>query len=157
MKELISNLISKFYDDYYDSSPTMKIVLMASVAAAFVMLIVISFRACTSSPTQSQQRLRISALTETDENGDKWTLEPLSGQLSSAFKNSDKKPGPPLLVKADIRIKRRQASIGLIVEGQAGEKYVGGAKKNGNWQPAPKLKILDETGKQLDADQFKYG
>ena len=93
----------------------------------------------------------------TDENGDKWVLDLAKGQSLSTIKGSDRKPGPPLLIKTDVRIGRQDVSIGLVVEGQAGEKYAGGAKKNRRWRPPPRFKIVDEAGKTLTNGAFKYG
>jgi hypothetical protein len=99
----------------------------------------------------------LSSLSMADENGDKWVLDPAKGQSFSSVKGSDKEPGPPLLIKTDVRVSRGTASIGLIVEGQAGEKYTGGARKNGRLQPPPRLTIVDEAGKTLATGAFKYG
>jgi hypothetical protein len=102
-------------------------------------------------------RFGLASISMADENGDKWVLEPAKGQSFSVIKASDKEPGPPLLIKTDVRIRRGTASIGLVVEGQAGEKYVGGARKNGRLQPPPRLTIVDESGKTLTSGVFKYG
>ena len=109
------------------------------------------------SSSPSRDKLGFSALSVIDENGDKWTLDLAKGQLVSSIKGSDNKPGPPLLIKTDVQIKTQEVSIGLIVEGQAGEKYAGGTKKNGRWLPPPSFKIVDEAGKTLASGVFKYG
>ncbi|MHC4117956.1 MAG: hypothetical protein ACYSWO_10660 [Planctomycetota bacterium] len=107
--------------------------------------------------SSSSLRFGLASLSMADANGDKWVLEPAKGQSFSRIKGSDKEPGPPLLIKTDVRIRRSIASIGLVVEGQAGEKYVGGARKNGRLQPPPRLAIVDEAGKTLASGAFKYG
>ena len=157
MKEIISAIISKFSDDYRDSSPKTKIVLIASVAAALVLVIGVSFRSCRVSSTSYQRQLGLSSLSVTDKNGDKWVLELAKGQALSGLKSSRAKPGPPLVVKTDVQTGGREVSIGLVVEGQAGEKYVGGVKKNEQLQPPPRFKIVDKAGKVLTTGLFKYG
>lgn len=157
MKKIISAIISKFSDDYYNSSRKMKIVLIASVAIASAVVVGMLFRSCSSSLTSTHRRLALAALSATDENGDKWTLDLLKGQPPSRFRSGTAKPGPPLLVKTDVRTRGRNVSIGLVVEGQAGEKYVGGAKKNAEQMPPPKFKIVDEAGKVLATGKFRYG
>ena len=109
------------------------------------------------SSAPSREKLGLSAQSITDENGDKWILDLAKGQTSSIIKGSDTKPGPPLLVKTDVQISGREVSIGLVVEGRAGEKYVGGVKTNGRWQPPPSFKIVDSAGKTLTSGVFKYG
>lgn len=109
------------------------------------------------SSAPSRDELGLSALSMTDEKGDKWILDLAKGQSVSSIKDGDSKPGPPLLIKTDVQIKGREVSIGLIIEGQAGEKYAGGAKMNGRWQPPPDFKILDSGGKTLASGSFKYG
>ena len=159
MKEIILVIISKFSDDYRQSSLKTKIVLIASVAAALVLLIGISFRGCpVSGFSNSYQRLLgLSSLSVTDENGDKWVLDLAKGQAPSGLKSNGAKPGPPLLVKTDVQTGGREVSIGLVVEGQAGEKYVGGVKKNEQLQPPPRFKIVDKAGKVLNTGKFEYG
>ena len=93
----------------------------------------------------------------TDENGYKWVLAVTKGQSLSRLKDNGAKAGPPLLLKTDVRTSGRNVSIGLIIEGQAGEKYASGAVKNGRLQPSPGLKIVDDTGKTLTSGAFEYG
>ena len=159
MKEIISAIISKFSDDYRESSLKTKIVLIASVAAALVLVIGVSIRSRRISgfSTSYQRLLGLSSLSATDENGDKWVLELAKGQALSGLKGSGSKPGPPLVVKTDVQTGGREVSIGLIVEGQAGEKYVGGVKKNEQLQTPPRFKIVDKAGKVLNTGAFEYG
>ena len=110
-----------------------------------------------SSPASSRQQLGLSSLSTTDANGDKWLLELAKGQTRASLKENSAETGPPLLVKTDVQIKGRDVSIGLVVEGQAGEKYVGGVQKNGQWQLPPAFNIINEAGKTLASGRFKYG
>jgi hypothetical protein len=66
------------------------------------------------------------------------------------------KPGPPLLVQADVNISGRDVSIQYAITGQAGEHYKS-IYRDGNLQRPPKLQILDDAGKILKSGQFEYG
>ncbi|MHC4439654.1 MAG: hypothetical protein ACYS3S_20035 [Planctomycetota bacterium] len=139
-----------------DPSQKKKIIVIASVVFAII-LIGALVHGIFLSPASSRQQLGLSSLSETDENGDKWVLDLAKGQSISSLKDSAAKTGPPLLVKTNVQIKGRDVSIGLVVEGQAGEKYVGGVQKNGQWQPPPAFAIVNEAGKTLASGRFKYG
>jgi hypothetical protein len=132
-----------------------RIVLLASGAVALVVVAGVLLWGSFSSP--SREELGLGSQSATDQNGDKWVLELIKGQPVSSFADSSAKPGPPLLIKTDVQISGRDVSIGLIVQGQAGETYVPGVQKNGQWQPEPGLNILDEAGKILATGKFKYG
>ena len=106
------------------------------------------------SPEPSQQ-ITFSSLASTDDQGDKWTLG-LAGVPPQA-RDGATGPGVPLSVKADVQGSGRSISIGLIIEGQAGEVYEPGAAKNGRKRPAPRFKVFDETGKVLGSGSFEYG
>ena len=140
-----------------NSSQTRRKVRIAVAACVCVLAVGTLLRGFLFSPATSRDKLGLSSLSMADENGDKWVLDLAKGQSLSAIKGSDKKPGPPLLIRTDVQIRGRDASIGLIVEGQAGEKYAGGAKKNRRWQPPPRFRIIDEAGKTLAGGAFKYG
>ena len=130
-----------------------------AIASAVVVIVVIGalLHGIFSSPASSRQQLGLSSLSTTDENGDKWVLQLAKGQTRASLKENIAEIGPPLLVKTDIQIKGRDVSIGLVVEGQAGEKYVGGVQKNGLWQPPPAFNIVNKAGKVLTSGRFKYG
>jgi hypothetical protein len=139
-----------------DPSEKKKIIIIASAVFAII-LIGALVHGIFSSPASSRQQLGLSSLSTTDENGNEWVLELAKGQSISSLKDSTAKTGPPLLVKTDVQIKGRDVSIGLVVEGRAGEKYVGGVQKNGQWQPPPAFNIVNEAGKTLASGRFKYG
>jgi len=132
------------------------IIIIISVVAAVVVIGAL-LRSIFSTPASSRQQLGLSSLSMTDENGDKWLLELVKGQSLSRLKNSSSKTGPPLLIKTDVQVSGRDVSIGLVVEGQAGEQYVGGVQKNGQWQSAPAFNIVDEAGKVIASGKFNYG
>ena len=129
------------------------------VAGALVAVVVIGalLRGIFSSPASSRQEIGLTSLSKTDENGDKWILDLAKGQSLSGLKDRNAKTGPPLLIKTDVKINGSNVSIGLIVEGQAGEKYVGGIQKNGQWQQPPAFNIVNQAGKVLASGRFKYG
>jgi hypothetical protein len=139
-----------------NASGNKKIIVIATTAVVSVVVIGALLRGVFSSSKTPRQQMGLSALSMTDTNGDKWVLDLAKGQSASGLKDGAK-PGPPLLVKTDVQISGRNVSIGLIVEGQAGEKYAGGVQKNNQWQPAPGFKIVNEVGKTLTTSRFKYG
>ena len=96
-----------------------------------------------------------------EENGDKW-------QLYGPWRNLPKiqvvkeetislKYGPPFQIKTDVRKNRSNASIGLSLVGRAEELYSLSVRKNGQWLPAPKLKIIDEAENILAEGRSQYG
>jgi len=127
-----------------------KIAILIVAAAALAVVATVLLR-------NSRSSSRLSPLTATDKNGDKWVLELASTPYLPAAGDSIARTGVPLLIRTDVQIAGRDVSIALIVEGQGGETYVPGAQKNGQRLPAPGLKILDEAGKTLAADTFQYG
>ena len=155
MKEITSAIISSIFKDL--SSRKGKIVLIGlAMAALIVMVGIFWLRGKASSSVIRQAAL--STLSLTEENGDKWTLELVRGQPISRINKDNKKPGPPLLVRTNVRkISNSQFSIGITVEGQAGEKYIGGAVKNGKLEPEPQFVIVDEKARILGGGKFEYG
>ena len=140
-----------------NSTPNKKNVLIVFAIIVCVVAMGTLLRGLFFSSAPSRNKQGLSALSMTDEKGDKWILDLAKGQSLSLIKSREAKPGPPLLIKTDVQIKGREVSIGLIVEGQASEKYAGGAQKNGRWQPPPGFKIVDSAGKTLTTGTFKYG
>jgi hypothetical protein len=66
--------------------------------------------------------------------------------------------GSPLIVKAEVGdLRKGIILIGMNISGKADEGYSPSAKKHGVQLAAPKIKILDEKGKVLDAGSFKFG
>ncbi len=153
MKEITSAIISSIFKDL--SSRKGKIILIG-IALVIVVIAGILLRDKGQSPTIQQATL--SNLSTTDDKGDKWTLELVRGQPISRINKDNKKPGPPLLVRTNVRkISNSQFSIGITVEGQAGEKYIGGAVKNGKREPEPQFVIVDEKARILGSGKFEYG
>ncbi len=98
-----------------------------------------------------------SSLSRTDSSGTTWGLDQAGGGWVSAEPNGPK-AGPPILVKTDVqKVADREVSIGLILEGQAGEQYRPVVKKNGTAQSAPGVRIVNEAGQVVAEDSFRYG
>jgi hypothetical protein len=155
MKEITSAIISSILKDL--SSRRGKVVVLGlTIATLIIIMDVFWLRGKTS--TSLVEQAALSPLSLTNEIGDKWTLELVRGQPLSRISKSDRKPGPPLLVKTNVRkINNSQFSIGITVEGQAGEKYIGGALKNGKREPEPQFVIVDEKARILAKGKFEYG
>ena len=65
---------------------------------------------------------------------------------------------PTIVVKTDVfRAREREMLIGLVLAGRNGERYQPTILKGGSRLAAPKLRIVDETGKVLLDDSFRYG
>ncbi len=97
------------------------------------------------------------ALSRTDANGVSWSLDSTGGGVVST-EPSGPKAGPPILVLANVRrVADREVSIGLTLQGQAGEQYRPVVKKNGTPIAAPKLRILNEAGQVVTQGDFQYG
>ncbi len=111
----------------------------------------------TASPQMGGQLGRQPSLARTDTSGVTWGLDPSGGALVSTEPNGPK-AGPPILVKTDVqKVAEREMSIGLVLEGQAGEQYRPVVKKNGTPLAAPRLKIVNEAGQVVGEDSFRYG
>ncbi len=102
-------------------------------------------------------------LNRKDETGATWTL-----RESQHPKNLDTfeiragetlaaNIGPPLSARTTVTKRGQTVQIGFMLVGRAGEEYAPGALKDGSRVPAPKFKILDESGKVQASDSFQYG
>ena len=155
MKQITSAIISSFFKDL---SSRRGIIILICIATA-VLIVIVGLSVLPGGPSSPVvQQAALSTLSATDETGDKWTLDLIKGQPLSRIKKSNKKPGPPLLVRTNTRkISNQQFSIGITVEGQAGEKYIGGAVKNGKREPEPQFIIVNEKARILAGGKFEYG
>ena len=156
MRQIMSAIISSFIKDM--SSRRAKVFLFCIATGILIIIggMLLLFRGQSSSSLGLRETF--SALSVTDENGNKWNLDLVKGQPFLGISKNDMKPGPPLLVSTNtMKINNRQVSIGVEVKGQAGEKYIGGVKKNGKWGPEPQFKILDEKARVLARGKFEYG
>ncbi len=155
MKEITSAIISSIFKDL--STRRGKVVLIGLAGAALIVVVDLFWLRGQSSSSVVEQAT-LSPLSLTDETGEKWSLDLVRGQPLSRISESIKKPGPPLLVRTNVRkISNSQFSIGFTVEGQAGEKYIGGALKNGKREPEPQFIIVNEKARILAKGKFEYG
>lgn len=67
------------------------------------------------------------------------------------------KLGPPFLIEPKVRKSGSSISIDFAIIGQASEQYQSVIRKNNRAVPAPKAKIIDETGNVLASGKFEYG
>ena len=154
MKEITSAILSSIFKDL--STRRGKVILIGLITAAFIVIIDLFW--LRDKPSSVVEQTALSPLSLTDEIGDKWILELVRGQPLTRISESIKKPGPPLLVRTNVRkISNSELSIGITVEGQAGEKYIGGALKNGKREPEPQFIIMNEKARILAKGKFEYG
>jgi hypothetical protein len=102
-------------------------------------------------------------LNEIDSERNAWTFRGYrdTGSLRDfeiqAGQTTTFKIGPPFTITAEARQIAHRVSIGLKLEGCAGEQYCFPVKKGSRRQPTPTFKIVDESGKVLTSGRFKYG
>jgi hypothetical protein len=104
----------------------------------------------TPSPVAPVRR-QAGPIRQTDEDGVVWSVDLAGGGRRG------EQAGPPVIVKTDVYTSGRDVSIGLVLEGQAGERLQPVVTKNGYRMPAPKLRIVNEAGQVLVDDSFRYG
>jgi hypothetical protein len=106
-------------------------------------------------------------LTRKDEKKNKWTLRSRgnTGKLLdfeiAEGKTTSFKLGPPLTLTPTVRISRqlfrRTVTVSASAVGQSGEEYIAGVQKNNDMQPAPRIKIVDSSGKVVESGKLEYG
>ncbi len=112
-------------------------------------------------PARKYRPRRISLATK--KGGNEWTIDGFGpwGDLAKINVKEGQtavlKPGPPFLVKTNVRRKGQNLSIGLLVIGQAGEHYNAQVRTRRGSLPAPRLKIVDEGAKVLASGKFGFG
>jgi hypothetical protein len=115
--------------------------------------IAISARAC--QPTSLELRWK-----RGEDTWQMWSKGPW-GQLSrirvDRRRTTTIELGPPLLVKPEVAIYGRQVNVNLGIFGRSGEKYTNLICRNDRRIQAPEIKIVNEVGTVLVADQFQYG
>jgi hypothetical protein len=153
----IMKLVYIFAPDLYRTSEKTKVIIAFCTAIVVIAPIVLLARSCSSEAKPTGYSIKAGPLTGKDQAGNQWVVELIEGQPKYFYSSRKLKPGPPLLVSAIVELKGLEAFIGLEVKGQAGEKYAGGALKNGKQVEAPTFDIVDEGGKLLASGQFKYG
>lgn len=141
--------------EFLESSRKTKITI--SICAGVVAILLLGQLFSGPPPLPTKKSIGLRSLTKNDTNGDEWVLALVRGQPVSQLAESGVKPGEPVSVTLDVQVAGKVLSIGLIVQGQSGEKYVGGAIKNGKWLPAPTFIVVNEAGKIIGDGQFEYG
>ena len=157
IKDRITKLVHIFAPNLYRASQRTKVILASCAGVAVIVIVMVAFKSCTGSPRPKGYAIHLGPLSIKDPAGNQWDIELLEGQPRLFYSTNKLKPGPPLLVSTNVDFKGLDASIGIEVKGQAGEKYSVGALKNGKQVEAPRFDILDEGGKILASGQFKYG
>jgi hypothetical protein len=102
-------------------------------------------------------RLDARSLNQVDAEGNQWSLTLRGGQTLARLQQRGKNPGPPLKVGVTVQRQAERAYIGLVVTGQAGEQYVGGARRNGKTLPPPTFEIFTRSGEIVGSGRFEYG
>ena len=106
---------------------------------------------------------RFIELNEIDSERNAWTFRSYSdaGSLHDfeirTGQTTSFKIGPPFSIKTEAKQVADRVSIGLKLEGCAGERYSLPVMKGGKRLPAPTFKIFSESGKVLVPGQFEYG
>ncbi len=104
-------------------------------------------------------------LTEPDSAGNRWTFDTIkarawAGELGDfeirPGRTTSIQIGPPFQIKTFMKDAGRNALVGFHLEGQAGELYVPGAKKNGVVVPDPQFKIISAAGQTVHSGQFEF-
>jgi hypothetical protein len=65
--------------------------------------------------------------------------------------------GPPLRIKPQVGVYRRQVTVDLGIFGRSGEKYTNLICKNDRRVEVPQVRIIDEAGAVLESGPGKYG
>lgn len=105
--------------------------------------------------TEGGEQFTGSSLAAKDEKGDSWMLSLKMGPAPGGAPGVN--PGTPIFVKADVQGDGPNKTIGLLIEGAAGEVYQPTVIKNGAVLPPPKFSVLDETGQVIGSGAFEYG
>jgi hypothetical protein len=102
-------------------------------------------------------------LIEAKQNDDMWRINSSGqwGKLANIkVKNKETtrlELGPPFLIKTTVSKSDSLVLINLLIIGRAGEHYSAAIMRNGKTIARPELKIVDEAGKLLASDKFRYG
>jgi hypothetical protein len=104
-------------------------------------------------------------LTEADSEGNRWTFDTIKaraweGELGDfeirPGQTTSFRIGPPFKIRTFMKDTGRNALVGFHLEGQAGELYVPGARKNGVEVPEPEFKIIAASGQTVHSGQFEF-
>ncbi|MHC4758511.1 MAG: hypothetical protein ACYTE8_07620 [Planctomycetota bacterium] len=159
MDNKLDEYIELYIPGFRDFTPGKKVSIFLIFMLGFVLLLWLPIRSCSSSSSPSvsgMYRIAISSLTTFDSDRNEWELQLEMGQPAFIYRKNKVTAGLPLLIKTDCVKKPGRVSIILQVIGQAGERYLPGALKNGKRQPPPKFEIVDESGDIFDSGSFEY-
>ena len=104
-------------------------------------------------------------LTEPDSEGNRWTFDTIKarawhGKLGDfeirPGRTTSFKIGPPFKIRTFMKDRDRNAVVGFHLEGQSGELYVPGARKNSVEVPVPQFKIVAVSGRTVHTGQFEF-
>ena len=153
MRYIVHAVLSSFLPN----SRRAKMVLAGAALIAVVALTWIILRRSPANVSPYAE-LALRPLEATDANGNRWRVELAVAQPFASVRQSGVEPGPPLHVKTDVqKHSASEVSIGLVLEGQAGERYRPDIRRNGTVLPAPEFRVMDQKGRVVFADAFKYG
>ena len=104
-------------------------------------------------------------LTEADSAGNQWTFDTIKGHAwAGELGDFEIRPGettsfrigPPFKIRTFMKDRGRNSLVGFHLEGQAGELYVPGARKNGVTVPEPQFRIIAASGQTVHSGQFEF-
>ena len=104
-------------------------------------------------------------LTEADSTGNQWTFDTIKGRAwAGELGDFEIRPGettsfrigPPFKIRTFMKDRGRNALVGFHLEGQSGELYVPGARKNSVEVPVPQFKIIAVSGQTVHSGQFEF-
>jgi len=138
------------------------LLVIGAVAVGLLAVLFVSRATYRPAPAQSGKirvagQPRPGSLRVVDQDGVSWLLEMTSGPRLASADSNEPKAGPPVIVKTDVqRVSQDEVSIGLVLEGQGGERFRP-AQKNGMTVATPKLRIVNEAGQVIADDSFQFG
>lgn len=157
MRQIARAIAYSFFEDFKHYSTRKKAAIVACIVV-FLLFVWSLLRSGGRDQGLATDGLGLSPLSMTDHAGAEWTLDLITGQPLARIRDNGNEPGQPLLIRVDVRrVSPYEVSLGLTIEGQAGERYMAGALKNGQRQPEPRFSIVHERGRVLATGRFKYG
>lgn len=158
MQYLTRAILSSFLPRSLAESRGAKIVLAVVGTAVAVLVVLVFFRFLHSPEPSVPNELGLQSLVATDKNGAKWVIEPAAAQPFARLRESGVEPGLPLAIRTDMRRDGSdRVSVGLTLEGRAGERYSPQVSKDGERLAAPEFTVVDEAGQTAFKGRFEYG
>jgi hypothetical protein len=133
-------------------------VVLPLAGVAVVLVGFLWFRAHGAREAPVAAALGLQPLHRTDEKGDQWTIEPAVAQPFARLQQGHAAPGLPLTIRTDLRRDSlNRVSLGLTIEGQAGERYSPRISRNGVVLPPPEFVVVNEAKAVVAKGKFEYG